>query len=340
MTRLPARCLLIACSLFAAVSGSTEAADYASLFRKLNPTVVTIQTIELANGSRGVEPRQLLGSGVLFDMDGLVMTASHVVHTADVVRVKFLDGTIETAEVVSSLPGSDVALLKVAHVPAGAVAARLGNSDEVRIGEPALVIGAPFGLEHSLSIGHVSGKVRRGVMAGGVQLQLIQTDAAINHGNSGGPMFNESGEVIGIVSHILSESGGFDGIGFAISINPARQMLLEGTPFWTGFEGLMMSEELAGLLNVPQKSGLLVQRVVQTSLAGRAGLRGGTRKVTLLGTELWLGGDVILEIEKTVCDSPHNFESIHKTIDSLQPGDAINMKVLRAGKVIELRLGL
>ena len=275
---------------------------------------------------------------MITDKAGLIMTAAHVVHSADAIIVKFVDGSAAQAEIVSSVVGADVALIRVPAIPKAASVATLGDSDKTEPGEPALVIGTPFGIEHSLSIGHISGTQTRPVLAGGVSLKLIQTDASINHGNSGGPLFNDRGEVIGIVSHILSEGGGFDGIGFAVSINAAKTILLERSPFWTGFEGVVLTPELTRVLNVPQASALLVQRVAKNSIAARAGLLGGTDKIRFRGQEVWVGGDIILEIRNTVCDCPQNFEALHRSLKLLKPGEKIGIKVLRNGKVKNLEL--
>ena len=323
-----------------ALATVVQAQDYSALFERLDPTVVTIQTVEVVGGKQGISQQQGVGSGVLIDAKGLIMTAAHVVHAADRVFVKFVGGEVKRAQVVSSVPGGDVALLKVGSVPASATVAELDDSDGVKVGQEAIVIGAPLGIEHSLSIGHVSGKVTRSLVAGGVPLKLIQTDAAINKGNSGGPLFNTKGKVIGIVSHILSQGGGSDGIGFAVSINAAKRILLDSSPFWTGFEGEMLTPELARMLNVPQGSGLLVQRVLADSIAGKAGLRGGQFKVSILGRKIWIGGDVILEIHNIACTQPHNFDRIRKVLKGLEKGASVNIKVLRAGKVKELQLQL
>lgn len=153
-------------------------------------------------------------------------------------------------------------------------------------------------------------------------------------------MFNEQGEVIGIVSHIMSESGGSDGIGFAVAINEAQTILLKGTPFWTGFEGQMLPPPVAAIFNVPQRSGLLVERVLAGSSADKAGLKGGIARVDLQGQTLWVGGDVILKILNVVCESPHDFVTIKDRIEALEPGSKVSLKVLRAGKVVELSVQL
>jgi len=186
-------------------TATTSAQDFSNLFEKIDPSVVTITTQELVGSDGGTQQRGGIGSGFIIDDEGLIMTAAHVVHTADKVFVKFVGGETVPAEVVSSVRGADLALLKVEGIPATASVATMGISNEAKTGSVSLVIGAPLGVEHSLSIGHISGKAIRPTIAGGTPLHLIQTDASINPGNSGGPLFNEQGEVIGIVSHILTK---------------------------------------------------------------------------------------------------------------------------------------
>ena len=328
--------LLFAFATLAFLPDVLSAQDFSGLFEKIDPSVVTINTVELVGTERGPQRQSAVGSGVIIDDEGLIMTAAHVVQTADAIQVKFADGETVLAQVVSSVRAADVALLKVEKIPESAAVAKMGDSDAVKTGSVSLVIGAPLGVEHSLSVGHVSGKANRPMIVGGTPLRLIQTDAAINHGNSGGPMFNPEGEVIGIVSHILSQGGGSDGIGFAVAINEAQSILLEGTPFWTGFEGQMLAAPVAKIFNVPQESGLLVERVLTGSLADKAGIKGGIARVDLQGQTLWVGGDIILEIQNIVCNSPHDFTSIKESIDSLKPDSKISMKVLRGGKVVDL----
>ncbi len=125
-------------------------------------------------------------------------------------------------------------------------------------------------------------------------------------------MFNLDGEIIGIESFILSASGGSNGIGFAVAINVAKKILLENPSFWTGFDALFLPPEISQALNVPRNAGLLVQRVIQDSLAGRASLRGGTVQATVQGREVLLGGDVVLSIAGTACEVPHDFVHIHE----------------------------
>ncbi len=313
-----------------------SAQDFSREFQTLNPSVVTIYTREQVYESGEPKEAQALGSGVLVRADGYVMTAAHVVHRAEEVWVKFLNGDITRAEVVTSVPAADVALIKLQKVPVNAMIARLGDSDKLAVGEQALVIGAPFGLEHSLSVGHISAKTVKNLLVSGETVQFIQTDAAINHGNSGGPLFNAGGEVVGIVSYIQTQGGGSDGIGFAVAINSAREILFASPSLWTGFDGIFLGAELAGALNVPQKSGLLIQRVSANSPAGKMGLLPGQFKVNFLGQEIWLGGDIVLSVQGITCDAPHNFDNIKEQLNRLEPGKPFVMQVLRKGKVLDL----
>lgn len=320
------------------LSKSVLAEDIAPLFEKLNPSVVTIQTIQLKILNDTETPTQALGSGVIIDKSGLILTAAHVVDTANTIGVKLHDDSVIEADIVKSVPSADIALLRLKEVPENLKVAKLGDSGELKVGNQIFVIGSPFGVEHSLSVGHLSGTMERGLLANGAMVGYLQTDAAINQGNSGGPMFNLNGEVVGIVSFILSKSGGFNGIGFAVDINTTKSVLLDnGAHFWTGFDGLFLGEKLSRILNVPQKNGVLVQRVTSNSFAEQIGLVGGFFQAEILGENLWLGGDIILSIQGETCDSPHNLSNIKNTIDNLRVGDEVTMKILRYGVVLNLK---
>jgi len=168
------------------------------LFLEVDPAVVEIATIQQVVADQGPARRVSsgsLGSGFLISADGQIMTAAHVVQVADQLSVRFVTGDVVTARVVASDPSADVALIKVETVPAGITPATLGDSDAVKIGDKVFVIGAPFGIAHSLTVGYISGRRTPDQLFGGFEkVELLQTDAAINEGNSGGPMFNMRGE--------------------------------------------------------------------------------------------------------------------------------------------------
>jgi serine protease Do len=276
-----------------------------------------------------------LGSGFVFSEEGLVMTASHVVHLADSVQVAFKDETYVTARVVSSSPAADVALVQLDSVPPNMVVAKLGDSDQLRVGDEVFVVGAPYGITHTLTAGHVSG-LRKSESTSDqfVPLEFIQTDAAVNQGNSGGPMFNRKGEVVGVVSRILSQSGGFEGIGFAASINVAKELLLRQKSFWTGLEVFLVAGELAKALNIPQEAGLLVQRVARNSPAARVGLRAGTIPIKLQETPILIGGDVVLAVQgMQITTDINQLRLIREKVTSTPGLLEIEFKILREGKI-------
>ncbi len=320
--------------LIGLTSNSASAAragkDLSDLYSKLKPSVVTIHGIDTRAGTGSV------GSGVIVDKSGRIFTASHVVHSADRIVVTLANGVKLPADVVASNQGADIALLKLKSTPSNLVVAKLGDSDTAKIGSQVIVIGAPFGLAHSLSVGYISGRVNNGQVAEGELVDVIQTDAAINQGNSGGPLFDLDGNVIGIVSSILSRGGGSDGIGFAVAINPTRRILLENSMFWTGFEGVFLGPEFAASLNVAQGGGLLVQHVQSDSIADRAGLLGGSVHARLFDRDILLGGDIILSIQGASCTSPHDFSTIRAELSTLSPNETFSMVVLRNGKQVTL----
>jgi len=237
------------------------------------------------------------------------------------------------------VPRADVAIIKLDWVPYNAVPAKLGDSDKVQVGDDVFIIGAPYGISHSLSVGHASARRTPTVSFGGaVKLELLQTDAAINKGNSGGPMFNMAGEVVGVVSHILSRSGGFEGLGFAVTSNAAQQLLVAAKGFWSGIDGLILSDDWVRIFNIPQPAGFLVQRVADNSPASNIGLIGGSYKATIAGEELLVGGDIILGVGGIpITPDGSTALKIFDYLNKLQPGDVVTVKVLRAGQIAELK---
>jgi S1-C subfamily serine protease len=310
------------------------------VFKRVNASVVVINTIKDVIGSPQNERVSVaeLGSGVLISKDGEIMTAAHLVQTAEVIFVKFSSGELITAKVIASEPIADVALLKLNEPPPSrAVVAKLGASDKTEVGDQIFIVGAPHGISHTLTVGYISGRRQSNFMFSGLSLgEFFQTDAAINQGNSGGPMFNMAGEIVGIVSAIVSKSGGSEGLGFVATSNMARQLLLERRPFWSGVSGHFITKESARILNVPPPGvGMLVQYVAKNSPAAQMGLRGGTAKATFGGENVVLGGDVVLAVQG-IPWSIQNYEKIQEVVGSLNPGDLVNVKILRGGEQLEL----
>jgi serine protease Do len=233
---------------------------------------------------------------------------------------------------------ADVALITLKKPPTNPHIAIIGNSDEVRIGDEVFVVGAPMGLPYSLSRGVISGRhAENNLSNDGKSLEFFQTDAAINTGNSGGPMYNYKGEVIGIVSSILSRSGGFEGIGFAATSNVARELLTDRGSRYFGIEARLLSREMAFILNVPQESGLLVQHVVRNSPAGKIGIKGGFRTAVIDEEEIMLGGDIILQIDDIVIAGEESDIQVWEYLNSSHSTTTYTIKVLRGGKLKEFR---
>jgi S1-C subfamily serine protease len=332
------RAIIVVASTLLSLSGPAAAQTPGEVFRKVTASVVVIR----AKGSEvttGGQTRFLeTGSGVLISSDGKVMTAAHVVHSMDEISVEFLGGETVSAKVIASEPAADLSLLQLERVPSAARVASMANSDAIRVGDPVYIVGAPYGLSYSLSAGLISARWAPNTVYKTMPLaEFFQTDATINTGNSGGPMFNAASEVIGIVSHNISKSGGSEGLGFVVTMNTARQLLLEKRSFYGGLEGQFLSDDLADLLNVPSgMTGYLVKSVAKGSPGDQAGLRGGTRVVTIDGQPVVLGGDIILSVAGIPASSVANMTKVRDRMAGLPPGTTFKLIVLRAGRTVEL----
>ena len=311
-------------------------------FRKVEQAVVIVRTAqkELAPyPQEGMVSLNGLGSGVLVSSDGKVITAAHLVQAADAIVVEFADGTVIPAQVVGTTLSADVALLQLERPPLNLAPATLADSDQVAVGDEIFVVGAPYGLSHTLTAGHISGRYTVNKGTENTLVEFLQTDAAINRGNSGSPLFSLNGEVIGIVSRIMSNSGGSEGLAFAASSNTTRRLLLEQKPFWSGIEGLLVDGNLAKALNLPQPAGILVQRVAEGSLAWRWGIHAGTQRANVEGQELVLGGDIILGVNDVpVEEGGGSCGDIYASISKLKPGDNLVIKLFRRGQIVKLSL--
>ncbi len=288
---------------------------------------------------------QALGSGFVIDKLGHVITNFHVVEGADEVFVNFSGNDRMKAEVVGVDPSTDIAVLKIDANQRALTPLPLGNSDSVRVGEPVVAIGNPFGLDRTVTAGIVSAVQREIVAPNGYPIdKVIQTDAAINKGNSGGPLLNARGEVIGVNSQIESESGGNVGIGFAVPINTVREVaaeLIDDGEVEHSYLGIRMQtidEALAGFARVPDK-GVLVTDVVPGSPAARAGLQGGDTSVVVEGQTYSLGGDVITRVGEEPVETA---EEVQEIVSRSEPGDELTLGLDRDGseETVTVTLGL
>lgn len=320
-----------------------KAQDLSAMFDKVSPAVVQIQTKEKEVIGEGQMKQTVtaegLGSGILISKEGLILTAAHVVQTAEDVKVVFKNEEVIPAKIIGTEKTADVALIKLVWPPSdkNIFIPKVANSDLVKTGEEIFVIGSPYGLAQSLSVGHISGRhAKKSVTHNMKLMEFFQTDAAINTGNSGGPMFNMKGEVVGIVSYILSESGGFQGLGFAATANMATRLLLEEKSVWFGIDGILLNTGLAKIFNLPQGGGILVQKVADLSPGAIMGLQGGLYNMEIEGEKLIVGGDIILSILGKNIDGESAMLTISQDIKALKKGDKMNLTVMRHGKIVDL----
>ena len=328
---------MLVAALLPAFAPSAPAQNLDEIFHKVNASVVVVRSRGRDVGAGGVTHFKEIGSGVLMSDSGRVMTAAHVVNGMDEITVEGVAGEVVRARIISSDAAADIALLQLERVTAAMRVARIGDSDAVRVGQQVMVVGAPYGLAHSMSVGWISARWPPNTIFHDMPLaEFFQTTATINTGNSGGPMFNMAGEVVGIVSQNISKSGGSEGLGFVVTINTAKKLLVERKVFWSALQGILLTGDLAAIFNVPAPAGFLVKTVAQDSTAWKMGLVGGDRIVTISGQEIALGGDIILSVEGIPVVSEDNIEKIRSRLASITPGTPFKMNVLRAGKVIEL----
>jgi S1-C subfamily serine protease len=313
------------------------------VFQKVHPSVVNIAATTLSyNFWMQIVPSVGQGSGFIIDKRGYILTNNHVVENAQKIIVTLSDGQKLSATLVGRDAISDIAVIKISEESVDDVA-NLGDSDRLKVGQKAIAIGNPFGLGHTLTTGIVSALNRSIITEGNVQIDnLIQTDTAINPGNSGGPLLNSSGEVIGINTVIYSLSGGYEGIGFAIPINKAKEVAAEliatgrVARSWLGIEQISINE-LSGYLDLGVNNGLLIVQVIPGSPAYQAGLRGGNRSVIIGRYRLPVGGDIITAIDN---DSISNDMDLDQALGKKKVGDTVKVKVYRDSNLLEIPVTL
>jgi S1-C subfamily serine protease len=315
------------------------------VYRAASPAVVNITTIAVAyDFFLNPLPKEGTGSGAIIDRSGHILTNFHVIDGARRLEVTLADGSKWPAQPVGADPGNDLAVIKIDAPVEKLTVISLGDSSKLLVGQKVLVIGNPFGLDRTLTVGIVS-SVGRSIRADNGQLirGIIQTDAAINPGNSGGPVLNSSGEVIGVSTAIFSPSGGSVGVGFAVPINSAKRIISElinrgyvARPY-LGIAGHEIVPALVQALRLPVKEGIMVVEVTPGSPAQRAGIRGGDRAVQVGNMIVRVGGDIITEIDQV---KVRTFEELSDFIDAKQPGDTVALTFNRQGKlnVVEVRL--
>lgn len=323
------------------LSPATLAQDLPAAFDRVMHSVVEIQVQQLVvTGTTDKQPTLIAsqGSGVLMSADGKVITVAHLVQSADAITVKTGDGEVILAKVIASEPAADIALLQLERTPAGMTPATLGNSDEVKIGQQVFMVGAPYGLYPTMTVGHVSGRHHPQSPFGPFQPnEMFQTDAGMHHGSSGSPLFDMNGQVIGIATQVITNGGQYEGLGFSVTVNTAKALLLERRSLWTGIECYWLSGALAQALNLPQPAGLLVQRIASHSPGSKLVLQAGTASSMVGEAKFVLGGDIILSMQGISLAEEHGYERSRAALAALKNGETLHFTVLRAGERLELR---
>jgi 2-alkenal reductase len=308
------------------------------VYARISPAVVCITAPERFG--------QCIGSGFVIDTEGYIVTNNHVAAATDELLVTLFDEHTVPAEVVGADAGSDLAVLKI-DVPAEELAvAELGESSTLQVGQRAIAIGNPFGLERTVTTGVVSaiGRTLSRTDSDFQLAELIQTDAAINPGNSGGPLLDSQGRVIGVNTAIASDSGVNSGVGFAIPVDIVKrvvpQLIAQGRyqhP-WLGITGGSITAELVAAADLPVETGVLIYEIEPGSPAEEAGLRGGTRQIVVSNVTLLAGGDIVIAIDEVTVkrfEDVVNFLASQTTV-----GDALTLTVVRDGEELQIDVTL
>jgi S1-C subfamily serine protease len=323
---------------------STET-ENVRIYRQSAPAVANIvtRTVEYDFFYNPV-PVEGAGSGFLIDAAGHILTNYHVVEGAQTIEVTLGDQSRYKAKLIGSDTRNDIALVQIDARGHKLTPLVLGDSRNLLVGQRVLAIGNPFGFQSTLTTGIVS-SLGRTVQTSDTTFidDAIQTDAAINRGNSGGPLLNSAGEVIGINSAIVSPSGTSAGIGFAIPINTARrvaeQLITQGRVRRAvlGIEGRPLWPDLARALSLPVQQGFLIENVVRGGPAEKAGIRGGNRSVLSGLQELKIGGDVLVAVNG---NEVVNQTALNLILNRSQPGDTITLTIIRDGKKMNVPVTL
>ncbi len=295
-----------------AAAPARSATDVSALYERVSPGVVSVEVTTAEGGGTG--------SGFVLDRDGYILTNDHVVDGAQTVRVRFGEGAPVTARVVGVDPSTDLALVKIDPAGRKLTPLQLGSSKDLKVGQPAIAIGSPFRLEGTLTTGVISALGRSIQAPNDFSIDnVVQTDAAINPGNSGGPLLDASGKVVGINAQIATSTQSNSGVGFAIPIDTAKQVLPQlktGQEIKRGYLGIQTADAATG-------TGAVVGSVVPGGPADDSGLRAGDRIVAI-------GGRAV-----------ERADGVAAAIASLPPGKSVDVTVQRGGekKVVAVKLG-
>jgi 2-alkenal reductase len=326
-----------------------------NIYGRVNPSVVNIEIVSRVHASTDIIDSS--GSGFVLDLDGHIGTNAHVVRDAEEILVTFYDGYVSSAELVGYDDYSDLAVVRVEPGHAPLVPVELGDSNQLQVGQRVIAIGNPFGLEGSMTVGIVSalGRTIRSAQLLDPTYEpysnpsIIQIDASVNPGNSGGPLLDSYGRVVGINTAIRTETGTFEGIAFAVPINTAKrvmpQIISSGKVeySWLGISSLDPSNglsvaALADQLGFPVRNGVLISEVTPDSPAAHAGLRAGTEVAYVRGAEVPTNSDIIVAINQQMI---HDIDDlVAYLVENTSPGDKVVLTIVRDGQTLDLDVTL
>ncbi len=315
------------------------------IYERLNEAVVNITSVTFEyNWFLEPIPREGTGSGSIIDQRGHVLTNYHVIKGAEELFITLADGSSHEGKVVGVDPENDLAVIKFDPNGRGLTIIPFGDSGQLKVGQKVLAIGNPFALDRTLTTGIVSGLGRPVKTDSGIVIrEMIQTDASINPGNSGGPLLNSRGEMIGVNTMIFSPSGGSVGIGFTVPIDTARRIIPDLIRYgrvnrgWIDIIPVQLFPALVRYARLPVSNGVLVSKVDPGSSAEKAGLRGGKNAVRYGRSIIYLGGDIIIEVDRLEITSLHDLLG---ALEDNKPGEIVEVKVLRGRKEISLQVKL
>jgi len=332
-----------------------ENAMLTNIYLRVNPSVVNIEIVSGVH--RNLDIVDSSGSGFVLDDEGHIVTNAHVVRDAEEILVTFADGYVINAELIAVDDYSDLAVIRVDPQRAPLVPVELGDSNTLQVGQRVIAIGNPFGLAGSMTVGIVSALGRSLPSA---QLldpaydrysnpSIIQIDAAVNPGNSGGPLLDSFGRVVGINTAIRTENGGFQGIAFAVPVNTLKrivpQLIEKGSAQypWLGISSLPVEggysvAALADELGLPVRNGILITEVIPGSPAARAGLSAGSRSRTVRGVPIQEDADIIVAVNGRMIRDID--ELLAYLVENTSPGDTITLTVVRGGETLDVDVTL
>ena len=317
-----------------------------SIFEAANKAVVHIQTQVTDDSSYfDAVPESDTGSGFFISADGLIVTNHHVIKDASIITVSLYDGSVYEAQLIGSDDENDIAVIRISPAQDAQISTlRFGDSDSLLVGQKVIAIGNPFGYDRTMVTGIISG-LSRPIRdeSGKVLLGMIQTSAPINPGNSGGPLLSTGGQVIGINTSIYSTSGTSQGMNFAVASNTAAASVNDIVNYgkvsrgWLDLVPVQLSQSIVDYAGLKVSKGLLVSQVVPGGLADQAGLKAGTQQVRYGNSVIYLGGDIITEINGF---SISDYNDLFSALSNTRPGDSVPVTVDRNGSTVKLTITL